>query len=255
MRDAIVANLSSAIDPSVVEDLVSSYEILVSEYRKGDRAGCLTEAGKFVEHTFRAAEYLRTGTAPKEIKSPAAVVKQLEANTTLPDSLRLLLPRIAYAMIYDIRSKRGAVHVKEINPQHIDAALAVQAASWVIAELIRLYHSSAEENVSEAMANLMRSRIPYIEEFGGEIVVTRDFSCEIELLLLLERAEPFGLNRMALGQQSMYSPASVTKTIQTLCSKSKRYAHRVRSGEYRVTGPGEAYLAAKLTEYRKTPGI
>lgn len=249
MRDSIIADLSSAIDSAVVEDLVSSYETLVSEYRKGDRTACLTEAGKFVEHTFRAAEFLRTGIAPKEIKSPAAVVKQLENDTALSDSIRLLVPRIAYAMIYDIRSKRGAVHVKEINPQQIDAALAVQAASWIISELIRLYHTSSEDKVAEAMVALMRNQIPFVEEFGNEIVVTRNVTCDVELLLLLARAEPAGLSRKALGEQCMHSAPRVTRAIQALCSKLKRYAFQVKSGEYRITGPGEAYLAIKLAEY------
>ena len=50
-----------------------------------------------------------------------------------------MVPRIALAMIYDIRSKRGAVHVKEIDPRHIDVDLAVKAASWIMAELVRVY--------------------------------------------------------------------------------------------------------------------
>ena len=50
------------------------------------------------------------------------------------------MPRVAQAMVYEVRSKRSAVHVKEIGPRTIDAALCVQAASRVMAELLRLYH-------------------------------------------------------------------------------------------------------------------
>ena len=75
-------------------------------------------------------------------------------------------------MVYEVRSKRGAVHVKEIDPRTIDAALCVQPASRVMAELLRLYHVDGEADVTEAMAALMRSHIPLVEAFGDETVVT-----------------------------------------------------------------------------------
>jgi hypothetical protein len=50
-------------------------------------------------------------------------------------------------MIYDVRSKRGAVHVKEIDPRYIDVELSAMAASWILAEFIRLYHSDDEASV------------------------------------------------------------------------------------------------------------
>ena len=135
MRDQIVADLSASIDKKVVNDLVGTFEKVVGRYRRGDVEGCLVAAGRFVEHTFRALEFIRTGAAPSEIKSPAATSKKLEPDTSLPEPIRILIPRIALGMIYDLRSKRGAAHVKKIDPRDIDAALAVNAASWVIAAL------------------------------------------------------------------------------------------------------------------------
>ena len=80
------------------------------------------------------------------------------------------MPRVAQAMVYEVRSKRSAVHVKEIDPRTIDAALCVQAASRVMAELLRLYHVDGEADVTEAMAALMRGHIPLVEAFGDETV-------------------------------------------------------------------------------------
>jgi hypothetical protein len=54
----------------------------------------------------------------------------------------------------------------------IDAALCVQAASRVMAALLRLYHVDDEADVTEAMAAPMRSHIPLVEAFGDETVVT-----------------------------------------------------------------------------------
>jgi hypothetical protein len=154
MRDLIITNLSSAIDPQVVTALLGSYEKLTARFRKGDLDGSLAEAGKFVEHTLRALEFIRTGVTPKEIKAPQQTVKEIEKAQNLPEGLRLLIPRIAHSMIYDVRSKRGAIHVKEIDPRRIDAALSVQAASWVIAEFLRQYHAGDEVAVEQAWQTL-----------------------------------------------------------------------------------------------------
>jgi hypothetical protein len=237
MRDDIVSNLSNKIDPSVVEELVKSYEAVITRYRKGDIDGCLSVAGKFVEHTLRAIEFVRTGAAPTEIMNASSTAATIEKDKSLPEAVRRLIPRVASSMIYDIRSKRGAVHVKEINPRHIDASLAVHSASWIMAEFLRLYHVSGEAEVSQAMIALMRAHVPFIEVFGDEVVVTRAVTCETELLLLLVKAEPDGLDRRALGEASKYKPPTVTTTLQRL--EGHRYVHKMKSGRFRVTGSGE----------------
>jgi len=245
MRELITQNLSKTIDPKVVDDLLSSYERMVAKNKKGDIEGCLSIAGKFVENALRAIEFLRTGKTLSEIKSAITTVKEIEKDQKLPESIRLLIPRISIAMIYDVRSKRGAVHVKEIDPRSIDAALSVQAASWIVAEFLRLFHSDQEVAIAEAMSTLMRVNIPFIENLGGERVVTATVECGVELLLLLAESQPNGLDRAALGQSAKYSPSSITTSLQRL--ERKRLVHKTRDNKYHITGPGEQYLADQLT--------
>lgn len=244
MRELILKNLGTRIDAKVAEALVKTYETLLAKFQKRDLDGCLAAAGKFVEHALRAAEYVRTGNAPTEIKAPQQTLKDLEKDQNLPEGLRLLIPRISHAMIYDIRSKRGAIHVKEIDPRQIDASLAVQAASWVLAEFLRLFHSGDETAVASAMAALMRAHVPFIEQFGEESVVTRAVPCDVELLLLLAQAGQNGLDRRKLGQASKFSAPTVTRTLQSL--DKRREVHRTRGGIFHITGNGEARLAEYL---------
>jgi hypothetical protein len=244
IRALISRNLSGSIDPRVVDGLLTSYEKLIARLRKGDLDGSLSEVGKFVEHVLRAVEYIRLGEAPAEIKAAHQTIKEIEKDNRLPEALRLLIPRIAHAMIYEIRSKRGAIHVKEIDPKQIDAALSAQAASWVVAELIRLYHDSDEAVVSHAMRVLMRPHVPFIEQFGNEHVVTKKVPCNIELLLLLAREASEGLDRTALGQSSKYPPSTVTNAITRM--QKERHVHRTQDRRYHITGSGEDYLAEHL---------
>ncbi len=201
--------------------------------------------GRFVEHALRLIEAKRTGSVPAEIKSVATTIKGLENDTVLPEPLRLLIPRVLYGMIYNLRSKRDAVHVKEIDPTSIDVAMAVSAASWVIAEFLRLYHDSDEEIVRQRMLALTRTSIPFIEARGGETFVSRNVKPAIELLLLLTNAGPLGMTRRLLGFSAKCSQSSVTKGLQAL--EAERFVHQSALGNYFITSSGEMHLAEQLT--------
>jgi len=246
----VLASLQSGFGTSIAADLVAAYEKLLGEFRKSDAEAALNAAGKFVENTLRAIEHVRTGMAPSEIKSVSATVKTIETDGKLPESLRVLVPRIASAMVFDVRSKRGAAHVKEINPRYIDAALAAQAAAWIIAEFIRLYHVADEAAVAEAMAALIARNVPLIETFDDQKVVTTPLLAETEVLLLVAASEPDGIDRKRLGQSAKHSAVAITRAVQKLVAA--RHIHQTKSGAFRVTGPGEQALVAQLATASST---
>ena len=247
-QSLIQRSLSVAINESIVDSLLTTYDKMIKERRLGGVDECLTQAGKFVEHTLRAVEYIRVGSAPAEVKQPSEFVRTLEKDKSLPDSLRLLIPKIAYAMIYEIRSKRGAVHVKEIDARQIDASLCVQAASWIISEFIRLYHVDDEIAVADAMSALMRSELPLTEVIGGETIVTGKISCPVELLLLLGQSRE-GLDRTILGAASKSGSSTVSKTLSRL--NADRLIHKTADGRFHITGPGEQYLGKAVSAHRR----
>jgi hypothetical protein len=240
----VLASLQRGFGPNLARDIVSAHGKLLSEFRKGDAEAALNAAGKFVEHVLRAIEHVRTGVAPDEIKSVAATIKVIENDGSLPESLRVLVPRIASAMLFDVRSKRGAAHVKEISPRHIDASLVAHAASWILAEFVRLYHEADETAVATAMAALVQGNVPLIEKFENEMVVTTPLHPETEVLLIISASEPQGIDRKGLGVGVKQSAVSITRAIQKL--ETMRHIHKTKSGAFRITGPGEQALLAQL---------
>lgn len=244
MRDAIIADLSTKFPASLATELVEAYEQLVAKHRGGDLEAALTKAGRFVEHTFRLIEHIRTGTAPVEIKQVAVTMRAIENDMTLPDSLRILIPRAAYGMIYDLRSKRNAVHVKETDPTAIDVALTVAAAGWITAELLRLYHKSDEKAVADAMLALTRGTIPMVESINGETFVGRTVPAKFEMLLLLAHAKPKGMNRTVLGNSAKRSQPSVSTALKALATE--RMVHLGADKSYYITSNGEQTLGQWL---------
>jgi len=245
VRDDLERNRASKIDPLVLADILDAYEGLIQKHRALDAEAALTRAGKFVEHIFRALEFIKTGTAPAEIKSPAQTAKQLENDTSLPEPVRILIPRIALAMVYDLRSKRGAVHVKEIDPRGIDVDLSAKAASWIIAELIRVYHVDDENAVRLEMTALTRATFPLLESIDGEDFVSRNVPPRVEIQLLLGRKDGEGATRRQLGKMAKCDPPRVTEAIKSL--QKDRLIHQTEKGVYHLTGTGEADLMKWLS--------
>lgn len=244
MRDAIIADLATKVPTSLAAEVVEAYEQLVAKHRGGDLEAALTKAGRFVEHTFRLIEFIRTGKAPVEIKQVAATMRAIENDTALPDPLRILIPRAAYGMIYDLRSKRNAVHVKETDPTAIDIALTVAAAGWITAELLRLYHKSDEKSVADAMLALTRGTIPMVESINGEVFVGKTVPAKFEMLLLLAHAKPKGINRTALGNAAKCSQPAVSTALKALASE--RMVHLGADQSYYITSNGEQTLGQWL---------
>ena len=253
MRALVLASLHKALGPALAENMVTAHEKLFAEFRKGDAEAALNAAGKFVEHVLRAIEQIRTGATPKEIKSVAGTIKAIEADGNLPELLRVLVPRIASAMLFDVRSKRGAAHVKEINPRHIDASLAAQAAGWILAEFVRLYHVAEENAVMEAMATLVQYNVPLIEKFEDEIVITTPLHPETEVLLMVSASEPNGIDRKGLGSRVKHSAVAITRAVQKL--EARRHIHKTRAGAFRITGPGERNLVEQLARIGHAPPV
>jgi len=245
MRDAVERSLQGKLDATIVSDLLDAYEKLVAEAHLADHASALMHAGRFVEHSLRAIEFIRSGKVPTEIKSVSAEIRKFENDVSLNDSLRYLIPRAAYGMIYDIRSKRNAVHVNEIDPSSIDAALAIATAGWILSEFLRLYHNAPEKEIKQLLATLSRGRVPLIEVIEDEALVTSKVPVNVELLLLLTHASPKGLTRTDLGRLAKCSASSVTRGLRSLTDE--RLVHLSRENRHIATGAGEAYLAEWLS--------
>src|SRR3989338_4245396 len=224
MTDELVDILSESIDKSLVTDLVKSYTNVKSEFSKGDSEGCLSKSGKFSENVFRVLKFLKDGTIATEIRQgDFNTVRESLENTQadkLPESIRILMPRIATSMIYDTRSKLGAVHQKPIEPDFIDAKLTIVACDWIMAELLRLYHTRDTEKVVQIMKTLTKEYVPHVERKRGDIFVTLKGDCKDQILAALLHAGEEGLKRTQIGKIiKVYTPARITQSLTELEGK------------------------------------
>jgi len=246
LSDTVVKELSKKIPSELVDDLISSYERILIEYRKGCWEETLWKAGKFTENIFRILNFLLNGNVEKEARSFKEIKEKLEKTPSeqLPESIRILVPRIASSLIYDPRSKRATVHVKEINPDYLDANLVASACGWILAEFVRLYHTSDSQKIIEIMNELVQRKVPFIETHEGRTYVTKPIDCQCEILLLLLNS-PNGTSRREIGSilGRCYTQGRITQSLQEL--ERERHILRIKE-KYVISGPGEERITTVL---------
>ena len=250
MKRYLIQELSQKLPEDLVRDLVESYEKVLIEYRKGKWEETLLKAGKFVENVFRVLYFLRTNEIIREIESIKEEVSALERipKKNMEESIRIIIPRIASSITYTLRSKRNVAHVKSIDPIYIDATLSVVSCDWILAEFLRLFHTSTEDKIIEIITKLINRKIPFIEEHGDEIFITRRLGCKYEILLLLLN-NPNGLTRKEIGKivGRYYGQSTITEALQELEDK-RDIAYSDTTKKYYLTGPGEKSVTDVLSK-------
>jgi len=245
MKDLIIQILSEKIEKSLVSDLVESYVAVKDSYIQGDNESALSKSGKFVENIFRVLKYIKSNRILKEIKQHEFIeisedLKNADGSK-YSESIRILIPRIALSMIYEPRSKLGAVHVKEINPDFIDGKLTVGACDWIMAELLRLYHTRNPKKVNELITQIVKEFVPIIQTIGDEKFVTATLGCGQEILVRLSDAEN-GLTRTEIGKAMKlnFSPQNITMILKKLVKN--REVFFTKDGRYVISDPARAKI-------------
>lgn len=184
MFDDIKSELAKYIDTTIVDRILEHYRALKAAYQLQDWEKCLIRSGKFSEAVMQAIHFLRTGEVIRRISLEAEINDTLK-ETSLPDSIRLLIPR-AIRVLYDHRSQRGGAHTYPFSPNAMDSILVSSTADWILGELIRLYYTADPDRALAIVKALTSKTIPFVEYINGDYVVLRQNAPareQIELIL------------------------------------------------------------------------
>jgi hypothetical protein len=110
-----------------------------------------------------------TGLYPPQASKPSdfvAACKALENRTSLERGLRILASRML-PPLYEIRNNRDVGHVGgDVDPNYMDSAFSIAAASWLLAELIRVFHQLDVRDAKRLVDQITQIKTPsvWIEE-------------------------------------------------------------------------------------------
>lgn len=159
----------SNLPKELSDKLEQCYTNIRRNYREGKHEPVELNGGKFSECVYRILEWKTTGKyipIGTQISNFGDSLKKFENLTSEPESIRFHIPNVLNAL-FDIRNKRDVGHIaKDINPNEMDAMFVVSAANWVMAELVRVFHSLKPEEAQAIIETITAKEVPLIWAVG-----------------------------------------------------------------------------------------
>ncbi len=237
-------------------ELLECYRGIISAYAERRWRASELEGGRFCEVVFTIIEGALKGAFQASASKPANMFQScitLESkyppnSSRVGDrSLRILIPRLL-PVLYEVRNNRNVGHVGgDVNPDHMDAEAVQSMASWLLAELVRIFHGVSTKEAEETVDALVERKTPLIWEIdGAKRVLDHTLSTKDQTLLMLyHTASWVGVNDLIKWIE--YSNPSVFR------SKVLKPMHDERFIEYdannrraRISPKGSCYVESQL---------
>lgn len=210
----------SGLPISLRSELLTSYQEITSNYVEHHWEPAELNGGKFCEVIYSIINGSITGNFPAKSSKPRDMVIACRALEGAPAdsmrigdrSLRILIPRMLPSL-YEIRSNRGVGHIGgDVDPNFLDATVVYNMASWILAELIRIFHGLSTKEAQEVVDILIERKIPIIWEIGDvKRVLDSSMDSKSQVLLLLHNKSEW-VPVADLSRWVEYSSESMFKT-------------------------------------------
>ena len=184
-RDNVLGLLPSGLRDPLLEE----YQRILQAFSEHRWLPSELSGGRFCEIVFTVIEGYASGSyssVPTKPQDFLGACRRLEQNTHVPRSFQILIPRLLPAL-FEVRNNRGVGHVGgDVDPNYMDAAFVVTSCSWIMGELIRVYHDVSTIEAQKIVDGLAERRIPLIWEGRGvRRVLQPNLKIQAQILLLL----------------------------------------------------------------------
>lgn len=248
-----VHTVLGAIPKGLRSELVSAFERIVVNYREGRWEPAALNGGKFSEVVYTILRGHTDGSFPKKATKPSNFVdacRKLEqdgASQNVPRSLRIQIPRVLIAL-YEIRNNRGVGHVGgDVDPNHMDSVAVLYMAKWVMAELIRVFHTVDTAQATDIVEALVqRESILIWEVDGKKRVLDPSMSQKDRSLLLLYGAEKAVKDSDLISWVEAANPSAYRRDVLRPAHKAKMIEYDEDKREVHLSPLGVDYVEQRL---------
>jgi len=169
--------------------LLKEFNSIVNHFLERNWGHTELSGGRFCEviYTIIDGYSLRNyNSQPKKPRNFVDACRRLENNSNAPRSFQILIPRLLPAL-YEIRNNRGVGHVGgDVNPNYMDSSAVVSMASWIMAEMIRVFHSVSTPDAQQIVDNLVERRLPLVWKSGDtKRVLDTSLTLKEQILVLI----------------------------------------------------------------------
>ena len=191
------ARVLSDLPKALRDDLLKCYQEIMSNYLERRWEPSELNGGKFCEAAFSIVDgavrggFPATASKPTNMRNACRALEEERAdpNRVGDHSLRVLIPRLL-PVLYDVRNNRGVGHVGgDVDANHMDAEAVQAMASWVMAELVRIFHGVSTLEARDTIDALVERKSPVIWEVEGvKRVLDPGISAKNKVLTLMHHS-------------------------------------------------------------------
>lgn len=170
-----LSSLLKQIPEHLREPLLQSYRSVAINFIERRWEPSELNGAKFCEVVYCILVGAISGTYPVAVEKPRdmpTACRKLESEPPSSgrkgdQSLRVLIPKMLLPL-YEVRNKRNVGHLGgDVDPNFMDASAVYSIASWILAELIRIFHDVSTKEAQEAVNVLVERRHPLVWEVNG----------------------------------------------------------------------------------------
>jgi hypothetical protein len=246
--------LLAAVPASLRGPLLQEYQGIVSNFAEHRWEPSELSGGKFCEcvywicHGFVSGTYRGKPTKPANMRDDCRAIENLTASGKPGDrGMRILIPRLLPAL-YEIRNNRGVGHVGgDVDPNMMDAAVVHSMTSWIMGELIRVFHNVKTDEAQEAVDALSERKLTLIWSPGtAKRVLDTDLGAADQTLLLLHQALGWVSDGDLLASVEYSTMSSYKKNVLLKLHKARMLEYDQNANRARISPKGSAHVEEEI---------
>lgn len=251
--------LLAGVPTALRDPLIAAFQEIAANYAEHRWEPAELNGGKLCEVAFTIIQGALTGTFPSKPAKPSNMVDACRKLETVPSTtervgdraLRILIPRILTGL-YEIRNNRNVGHVGgDVDPNFLDATVVFSMASWVVAELVRIFHNTTTKEAQEAVDALIERKSPIIWEIGDvRRVLDPTMSARDQTLLLLHQ-RPAWVSVAEVAKWVEYSSVAMFRTrVLAPLHKARFLEYDRKTEKLKLSPRGTEEVEARLLKTR-----
>jgi hypothetical protein len=246
--------LLAAIPAGLRGPLLQEYQGIVSNFAEHRWEPSELSGGKFCEcvywicHGFVSGTYKATPSKPSNMRDDCRAIENMAASGKPGDrGMRILIPRLLPAL-YEIRNNRGVGHVGgDVDPNMMDAAVVHSMTSWIMGELIRVFHNVNTEEAQEAVDALSERKLTLIWSPGtAKRVLDTDLGAADQTLLLCHQALSWVSDGDLLASVEYSTMSNFKKNVLLKLHKARLLEYDQAGCRARISPKGSAHVEKEI---------
>ena len=233
--------------------LLKAYNEIQTNFRERRWEPSELNGGKLCEIVYTIISGHIAGTYPPKPAKPSNMVSACQAleqtpTTATSRSVRIQIPRMLLAL-YEIRNNRNVGHVGgDVDPNEMAAVAVLYMSSWIMAELVRIFHNVDTDTANKIVESLVERISPTLWQVDGKTRVLNTALSMKEKTLLLLYCSQKPLDETVLADWLEHSnPSIYRRDVLRKMHSARLVEYNNQTGKVTISPTGINHVETELS--------